>query len=53
MQRPSFRWRQCPYCVNRRKVKEKNYNFKVMSLNFHKRINKVDSEDYYTEIFMK
>jgi len=24
-----------------------------MSLNFHKRINKVDSEDYYTESLMK
>jgi hypothetical protein len=53
MLRPSFPWRQCPYFVNRRKVKEKNYNFKVMYLNSLKRIGKVGSEDYYTEGLMK
>ena len=36
------------------KLKKKYvYNIKVMSLNFHKRINKVDSEDYYAESLMK
>ena len=34
------------------KLKKQVCNFKVMFLNFHKRINKVDSVEYYTETYV-
>jgi hypothetical protein len=35
------------------KINKKLYSSKVTSLNFHNRINKINSEDYYTESLMK